>query len=83
MKIKNLGSNMTEVIFDNGDHILLSYETPVAGQIDGELCRTSDWWSNTTTRHINTYFRNVWGINPKGFPIEVYPQCTFDGRMSG
>jgi len=82
MKIKNLGSNMTEVTFTNGDHILISYETPVAGQIDGQLCRTSTKWSNTTTKHINKYFQNEWGINPNVYPVEVYPQSTFEERMS-
>jgi len=82
MKIKNLGSNMTEVIFDNDDHILISYDTPVAGRINYEMVRTSKKWSTTTSRHINKYFQNEWGIVPSEENIRYYPQSTFDDRMS-
>ena len=71
MKIKNVGSNMTEVEI-NGSTVLFSYETPVAGRnIDkyGEsFFKTSTKYSATTTRHINKYFRNEWNIDAK---IEV------------
>lgn len=87
MKIKNLGSNMTEVIFDNDDHILFSYETPVAGRINYELVRTSKKWSNTTSRHINKYFENEWGIDPTNDDqpprVRYYPQSIFDERIEG
>jgi hypothetical protein len=81
MKIKNLGSNMTEVTFANGDHILISYQTPVAGQIDGVLCRTSTKWSSTTSRHINKYFEMEWGIDPKVYPVEEVSQDVFTLAM--
>ena len=53
MKVKPIGSNQTEVIMNNGNHVLFSYETPVAvSTIDG-IFVTEVKYSNTTTRHIN------------------------------
>ena len=53
----------------NGNFILFSYETPVAGrsisQENDGFFKTSTHYSATTTRHINKYFRNVWDIDGK------------------
>jgi len=54
MNIKPLASNMTELNI-NGVSILFSYQTPVAGWDDGGAFRTKEWYSQTTTRHINKY----------------------------
>ena len=36
MKLKQIGSNQTELIFNDGTHVLFSYETPVAvSNLDG------------------------------------------------
>ena len=78
MKIKNVGSNMTEVELD-GCILLYSYETPVAGKnTDGWYCgnamfKTDRKWSSTTTRHINKWFREVWDVDAKT-EVEVIPQ---------
>ena len=70
MKIKNVGSNMTEVQL-NGCILLYSYDTPVAGKnTDGWHCgnamfKTDRKWSATTTRHINKWFREVWDVDAK------------------
>ena len=55
MKLKQLGSNMTEL--DLGDvQVFFSYETPVAARTDmGALVRTSTKYSVTTTKHINKW----------------------------
>jgi len=55
MKLKQLGSNQTEL--DMGDvQVFFSYETPVAARTDtGELVRTSTKYSVTTTKHINKW----------------------------
>jgi len=54
MRLTPIGSNMTE-LYINGKTLLFSYSTPVAGyDIDGAF-RTGDWYSSTTTRHINKY----------------------------
>ena len=82
MKIKNIASNMTLVNFNDGDEILISYKTPVAGRIGGKLVRTNKHWSQTTSKHINKYFRTEYGIDPKVFPIEEFYQDLFDKRLS-
>ena len=51
----NIASNMTEVKTNNGEYILFSYSTPVAGYDDKGAFRTNIWYSMTTTRHINKY----------------------------
>ena len=68
MKLKSIGSNMSEVEV-NGNFILFSYETPVAGrsifQENDGFFKTATHYSATTTRHINKYFRNEWDIDGK------------------
>jgi len=54
MKLKSIGSNMTELNID-GVSILFSYSTPVAGWDDKGAFRTSKHYSTTTSRHINKY----------------------------
>ena len=89
MKIKSLGSNMTIVNFVNGNEVLISYDTVVAGRINEKLVKTDKKWSATTTRHINKYFKLEWGIdhnNPvdvKNYPIETVPQSMLDSLKLG
>ena len=89
MKIKSLGSNMTIVNFVNGNEVLISYDTVVAGRINEKLVKTDKKWSNTTTRHIKNYFKLEWGIdhnNPvdvKNYPIETVPQSMLDSLKLG
>lgn len=54
MKLKQIGSNMTEMTV-NGTSILFSYETPVAGYDNQGAFRTDQHYSSTTTKHINKY----------------------------
>ena len=54
MKINPIKSNMTELEV-NGNSILFSYKTPVAGYDDKGAFRTGTWYSMTTTKHINQY----------------------------
>jgi hypothetical protein len=61
MKLIPLGPNCNEVQFSRGQ-VLFSYKTPVAvsldEQIDGHavgVYRTSEKFSNTTTKHINQW----------------------------
>ena len=84
MKLKSIGSNMSEVEV-NGNFILFSYETPVAGrsvfqEADG-FFKTSKHYSATTTRHINKYFRDEWDIDAKTQVPEV-SQEFIDGLVS-
>lgn len=75
MQIKKLGSNMTELVTRDG-RILFSYETPVAvlDHGDYEIYVTEEFFSKTTTRHINKWLE---GVNPIRVPqakIEAYVQ---------
>ena len=57
MQIRPIGSNQTELIKDDGTIILFSYETPVAAYSaeTGEYLRTKDFFSVTTSRHLNKW----------------------------
>ncbi len=54
MKLNPVGSNMNEVEV-NGKSILFSYKTPVAGYDEQGAFRTEDYFSVTTSKHINKY----------------------------
>ena len=54
MILNPVGSNMNEVEI-NGKSVLFSYKTPVAGWDEQGAFRTEDWFSMTTTKHINKY----------------------------
>ena len=64
MILRQVGSNQTELSFNNGTTLFFSYETPVAGfsPNDGHF-RTSTYYSRTTSKHINNYMQHV--SNPK------------------
>ena len=57
MELKSLAANRTLLIFNRGiTEILFSYETPVAGYSNKlGYIKTDQWYSSTTTRHINKY----------------------------
>ncbi len=59
MKLRNVGSNMTEVETDKA-RILFSYSTPVAAYVQGRgYVKTAKHYSTTTTRHINKWLRGA------------------------
>ena len=56
MQLKQLGTNQTLVNYNDGTEVFFSYETPVAGfHPDLGYVKTEDWYSSTTTRHINKW----------------------------
>ena len=57
MELKSFAKNRTVLIFNNGiTEIFFSYETPVAGYSNKlGYIKTDEWYSSTTTRHINKY----------------------------
>ena len=58
MKLRQIGSNQTEVIIGNKT-VLFSYETPVAAFINGQgFIQTEKKWSVTTSRHINKWLQS-------------------------
>ncbi len=55
MQLTPIASNMTEVETSEA-RILFSYRTPVAAYIFGEgYVKTDQFWSVTTSRHINKW----------------------------
>jgi len=70
MKLQSFAANRTVLTFDDGTEIFFSYETPVAGY-SNELgyVRTNQWYSSTTTRHINKYIYD-------GHPDTLTFKCT-------
>lgn len=81
MKLKQVGSNMTELRLDDAEgfdavHILFSYETPVAAWVCGQgFLRTSERYSQTTTRHINKWL--------DGRTADERPQAFFYDLVKG
>ena len=61
MELKTLAANRTLLIFNKGiTEILFSYETPVAGYSNKlGWIKTEEYYSKTTTRHINQYLGNL------------------------
>ena len=55
MRLKNLGPNRTELVFEDCS-IFFSYETPVAAYIRGSgYVRSENFFSVTTSKHINKW----------------------------
>ena len=56
MKLTPIAANRNVISYNDGTEVFFSYSTPVAGY-SPELgyVRTKDWYSSTTTRHINKY----------------------------
>jgi hypothetical protein len=83
MKLKQIASNMTEIEIHQPDalpyYVLFSYSTPVAGRSDVGVFKTAKKYSRTTTKHINKYFREEWGINP--LSVKEVDQAYIDGLV--
>ena len=54
MILNPVGSNMNEVVIE-GKYILFRYKTPVAGWDESGAFRSEDFFSVTTSKHINKY----------------------------
>lgn len=67
MKLKQVGSNQTELELNDGTLVFFSYETPVAARLSrgyapafgGESVKTSKKWSRTTSKHINQWLNRL------------------------
>ena len=56
MKLTPIAKNQNIVNYDDGTEVFFSYETPVAGFHEAlGYVKTANWYSSTTTRHINKY----------------------------
>ena len=54
MKRSKIASNMS-VLNMGRTAVLYSYDTPVAGYDHEGAFKTAQWYSSTTTRHVNKY----------------------------
>ena len=60
MKLRRIGANQTVIKYNNGSEVFFSYDTPVAARLqDYEYLRTEDFYSKTTSKHINKWLENV------------------------
>ena len=72
MKLRRIGYNQTVVEYNNGSEVFFSYDTPVAARLqDYEYLRTQDFYSKTTSRHINKYLETINNVS-------VIPQKVID-----
>ena len=74
MKRSKIGSNMS-VLNMGSTAILFSYETPVAGYDHEGAFKTAQWYSSTTTRHVNKY--------TAGDEARVVEQAYIDNIVNG
>lgn len=74
MKAKKVAANQTEITLANGNVIFVSYETPVAAFISGRgMVKTTEKWSNTTTRHISAFHKRLgWDVTSSEEPQEFF-----------
>ena len=57
MKLHSFANNRTVLIFNGGTtEVFFSYETPVAGWDQDGPFKTEQFYSKTTSKHINKYF---------------------------
>ena len=73
MKLHSFATNRTLLTFDDGTEVFFSYQTPVAGYSNKlGYVKSKQWYSSTTTRHVNRYFNHVWlNSNLVGFDPET------------
>ena len=83
MKLKRTGSNQTVVSLNNGAEVFFSYDTPVAGY-HPELgyVRTDEYYSKTTSRHINKYLGALNHSKVKQNIINCLSNCVPDNITS-
>ena len=79
MKLHSFATNRTLLTFDDGTELFFSYATPVAGYsktLHGYF-RTNEWYSSTTTRHINRYLNEYCDVpNPNNIPSVDQSEIT-------
>jgi hypothetical protein len=73
LKASNIGSNMTELVFDDGTRVLVSYQTRVAALFpDGRIVKSATNYSRTTNRHIAKWSTGL------GCPVPVLQSVIDD-----
>ena len=60
MKLTPIAANQTELNLNNGTQVFFSYKTPVAAYCPSRgYIRTAQFWSSTTSRHINKWLKGI------------------------
>ena len=60
MNLTPIAANQTELSFTNGTQVFFSYKTPVAAYCPSRgYIRTAQFWSSTTSRHINKWLKGI------------------------
>ncbi len=82
MTLTPIKANMTELQLEGGLTVLFSYKTPVAcrwtnGKEANYYYKTSRYWSNTTSRHINKWIGETTMLRGEK------PQEYFDNLIAG
>tara|TARA_R100001082_G_scaffold2542_1_gene2265 strand:+ start:812 stop:1051 length:240 start_codon:yes stop_codon:yes gene_type:complete len=78
MQLSPIAANQTQLSFTNGAQVFFSYKTPVAAYcpLKGYI-RTEQFWSSTTSRHINKWLKGITEVT------EVSQQYLYElGRTS-
>ena len=70
MKLERLGTSKSLLTLSSGSEIFYSYNTPVAAQVAGELYKTKEYFSRTTSKHITQYLN--------GREAEAVPQSMIN-----
>ena len=78
MKLHSFATNRTLLTFDDGTEVFFSYQTPVAGYSNKlGYIKTKQWYSSTTTRHVNRYLNEYCDVpNPEQIPSVDQSEIT-------
>lgn len=84
MNLTPIKANMTELEI-KGVRVLFSYRTPVAlVDTHGIGYATEKFWSQTTKRHINTWFKDMnYAEGKADTAVRAMPQHWFDEFVAG
>lgn len=76
MKLNKVANNVTELSLACGTVVLFSYNTPVAAMLpSGRYVRTTEKYSQTTTKHINKWLEAIGNV-------EEVQQSFIDGMVA-
>ena len=83
MKLRRIGANQTVIMYNNGSEVFFSYDTPVAAKTENyNYFRTEDFYSKTTSRHINKYLGALNHSKVKQNIINCLANCAPDNLTS-
>ena len=77
MKLKSIAANQSEISI-SGNTIFFSYETPVAFLNLTDAGKSDQFYSQTTTKHVNAFFRR-YNIDPKN--VKLVKQEEIDNLL--